>query len=511
MVYLLTVVIGFLIFLGIVWGMRYPYGGSDHAYHYKLIQLIKQNGHRFVYSYNDFSKHLAVCPQLYHIICSFFSNVTLLNRANFMNYVIMFLILVGLNVFLWLLSMYAGFDFTNSAILLINVLFVTLPIFYAVWNAKFMGLSARAFGCLWVYLYLMGLFFYILNYDVMFVYLVVLGFFLLLSSQFGFQFFIFANIFIAFLVKKYEILLSIPLSIILLFIFNFSYAKSFLKTQIHHKRNYSKFMIKDCHFKVRYSIWRDFIYDFWVKKDKNYIFGNPAVEVFIGAFPSCFVLIAYWFIPIQENVESVRALYLLASSAFFAFFLTSLRIFRFLGEPQRYIEFGMPFSSILCVVLLPMWVSFAFLVMNLLILFLYAKNSSFHRQLPEHIKIREELMEYCNAIFDVKYQNLLTNDHEIGRHFYITKYEPHLPNYCAYYKDKEAFLSNFYKGDYHRISPLFIVQEIKKSESGILILYTNMLKFYDEHLIIPMLEGVILEHLRDIGKFKVFKFFQGAL
>ena len=92
MVYLLTVVIGFLIFVGIVWGMRYPYGGSDHAYHYKLIQLIKQNGHRFVYSYNDFSKHLAVCPQLYHIICSFFSNVTLLNRANFMNYVIMFLL-----------------------------------------------------------------------------------------------------------------------------------------------------------------------------------------------------------------------------------------------------------------------------------------------------------------------------------------------------------------------------------------------------------------------------------
>ena len=41
-------------------------------------------------------------------------------------------------------------------------------------------------------------------------------------------------------------------------------------------------------------------------------------------------------------------------------------------------------------------------------LFLYAKNSSFHRQLPEHIKIREELMEYCNAIFDVKYQNLLS-------------------------------------------------------------------------------------------------------
>ena len=154
----------------------------------------------------------------------------------------------------------------------------------------------------------------------MFVYLVVLGFFLLLSSQFGFQFFIFANIFIAFLVKKYEILLSIPLSIILLFIFNFSYAKSFLEDQIHHKRNYSKFMIKDCHFKVRYSIWRDFIYDFWVKKDKNYIFGNPAVEVFIGAFPSCFVLIAYWFIPIQEKCRECQGFIFIGKQCLFCIF-----------------------------------------------------------------------------------------------------------------------------------------------------------------------------------------------
>ena len=44
-------------------------------------------------------------------------------------------------------------------------------------------------------------------------------------------------------------------------------------------------------------------------------------------------------------------------------------------------------------------------------------------------------------------------------------------------------------------------------QKGILILYVNLLKFYDESEILPLLDGIKMEHLRDIGKFKVFRFY----
>ena len=146
-------------------------------------------------------------------------------------------------------------------------------------------------------------------------------------------------------------------------------------------------MIKDCQFKSRYSIWRDFIYDFWVKKDKSYILSNPVIEILIGALPNCLVLVYF---PFSEVINDNKAqiLYILLSASFFAFFVTSFRIGRFLGEPQRYIEFGIPFASILGVLVFPSWWVIVFIILNVFVLCWYIKNSQYHRQLPEHIKIR---------------------------------------------------------------------------------------------------------------------------
>lgn len=496
----------FCIFLFIVKNMDYPYGGSDHAYHFKLIKFIKQNKHYFVSNFNAFNQHLAVCPQLYHWICSFFSDEFLLRKANWIGYALMGLMILSFNGFIYLCAFYLDLELNFLEILLANILFITLPNIYVIWNAKFMGLSARAFGLLLVYGYLFSLYFYLLFGGVeLFVVILLLVFCCLLGSQFAYQFVLFSSIFIAILSSSYEILLLIPLSVIVLFIFNYSYALSFFATQFHHKRNYSKFMIKDCHFKARFSIWRDFVYDFWVLKDKNYLLNNPVFEVLIGAFAACLVLVGYWWVG-DSSEKEIWIMYILLSSSFFAFFVTSLRVARFLGEPQRYIEFGIPFASLLCVLLFPLWVNLLLIIGNILVLLWYIRNSQFHRQLPEHIKIREELIAYLQNNFNKEYSHLLSNDHEIARHFYITSYEPHIPNYCKFYRNREDFLSNYYQGDYHRISPQYLLDEMKLCQKGTLILYTNLLKFYDENALILGLRDIQLTHLKSIGKFKIFQF-----
>ncbi|WP_104722762.1 hypothetical protein [Helicobacter mesocricetorum] len=504
---LLMMCIGsFCIFLGIVRKMDYPYGGSDHAYHFKLIKFIKNNKHWLVSKFDSFNQHIAVCPQLYHWICSFFSDCFLLRKANWIGYVLMGLMIASFNGFIYLCMLYLGLEFNLLEIALANLLLVTLPIIYVIWNAKFMGLSARAFGLLLVYWYLFGLYFYLLFGGVeLFLIVLLFVFFCLLGSQFAYQFVLFSSVFIAVVSSHYEILWLIPLSVVLLFVLNYSYALGFFTTQFHHKRNYAKFMIKDCHFKARFSIWRDFVYDFWIKRDKNYLLNNPVFEVLIGAFAACVALVGYWWVADSSEVE-VWNLYVLLSSSFFAFLVTSLRIARFLGEPQRYIEFGIPFATLLCVLLFPLWVNVLLIVGNVWVLLWYIKNSQFHRQLPEHIKIREELMRDLQSHFNEEYRHLLSNDHEIARHFYITAYEPHMPNYCKFYKDREDFLGNYYQGDYHRISPQYLLKEMKLCQRGILILYTNLLKFYDEEALIPSLENIQLTYLKSIGKFKIFKF-----
>ena len=327
----------------------------------------------------------------------------------------------------------------------------------------------------------------------------------LIASQFAFQFVMFSSIFISVVTAHYEILLVAPLSAFFLFALNYQYAKSFFYGQLQHKRNYAKFTIKDWQLKQRYSIWRDFVYDFWIKRDRTYIFGNPVFEVLFGAFPNCFILVYYWFIT-DVSDTTLWTLYVLLSSSFFAFFVTSLRVGRFLGEPQRYIEFGIPFACILCVVLLSSRLVLLFVAFNFIVLKWYMKNSQIHRQLPEHIKIRKEMIGYLRDIFEEKYSNLVCNDVEILRHCYVTAYNPCLPDYSVYCKDKEAYLTNYYEGDCGRLSPRFLANTMNKLGCGILIVYTNMLKYYDETAILPLLNGVEVVHLKNIGKFKIFKF-----
>lgn len=501
---MLFILMSFVLFVGIVKLMRYPYGGSDHCYHYRLTQYNKQSPNLLASHFERYYQHFYVCPQLYHYLCSKLPNSFLLEKANWVNYIISFVMIVVFNGVVAVLRETFMWGFWD--VLLLNMLFVTMPIFYAVWNAKFMGLSARAFGLLLAHIYLYILLAYLESPTLLlWLLLCVVAYVIILSSQFAMQFLIFSSLFVACASGHFELLLLFPLCACLTFVFHFSFAKGFWHAQYHHKRNYSKFLIHDCHFKARYSIWRDFVKDFW-SKDKSYFLNNPVIEVLIGALPCCLVMVAVPFMNTGDVFYS--HVYLLLCACFFAFWITSLRIGRFLGEAQRYIEFGIPFACILALLNLNIWVIVGLIVFNLLVLLWYSKNSQHHRQLPEHIKIREEMIAYLKREYKETLKHLFSNDSEIARYFYTTSYEPHVPNHCMYYKDKAAFLFNFYKGDYHRISPEFLSREMNSVGQGILILYTNLLKFYDASTLEPLLGEIKLVHKKDIGKFKIFEFYK---
>lgn len=502
-----------LLFVWIVNKMDYPYSRSDHAYHYKLSNLIRENRHFPIANFEKIYSYFNIYPQLYHVFCSFIPNEFLLKKANVINYVIMLFIILAFELFAYDIFKDYFLD-ASFAFLFASLLFIITPITYAVWNAKFMGLSARAFGLLSGHLFGYACFYYLMGLEWEYSALYQIGIYILLTcivivllvgSMFAFQFYIFSSFFLSICTLHFEFLLLGVFAVSFQCITNFQLAKHFWKAQYHHKRNYFKYIAPTWQLAARPSIWRDFVYDFWIKKDKAYFLGNPVIEILLGASLNIFVFFFYLFFgdkydPIQWN------LFLVLAASFFAFFVTSLRFGRFLGEPQRYIEFGIPFACILACLVLPFWLLILFLAFNVFVLLWYRKNSQHHRQLPEHIKIREELLDFMRDIYDDEYQNLLCNDIEIARHLYISKYRVYVPDYCAYYATKEDFYAAFYNNDVHIISPNFLLNNLQEAQKGYIIFYTNLLKFYDETKILPRLTDIHLEHIRDIGKFKIFKF-----
>ncbi|MBA3985965.1 MAG: hypothetical protein H0X63_05200 [Flavobacteriales bacterium] len=118
---------------------------------------------------------------------------------------------------------------------------------------------------------------------------------------------------------------------------------------------YTKYIGPKFHMGYRYSIWRDFIYDFWVNFKKmgvirggEYIYRNPIIGILLG-FPVLLLLI----ILLLSNFEALaitetNVIFLkLILCGIFLFIIFSFRATRFLGQPERYLEFLIPIMVLL--------------------------------------------------------------------------------------------------------------------------------------------------------------------
>jgi len=414
--------------------------GSDHYVHILYIKKFKHEGCKFgdlVTSY--YNQENAVYPLFYHWVIAQFFFETSQKSPNKINTFLFLLSYIFFNLF----CLIQFGSFTLLDYLKLNIVFSVFPFSYSFWNAKNRGLSPRAFGLLLGQLLTYLLIFYIESPSV-FTYLVLflISFVTLIGSQFSNQFLIFLSIALSIIMGSFVYLLLPLLSLGFFYLLFPALTKSFIRGQFYHKYNYAKYLAPVYILQLRPSIYRDFIYDFWVrlknfKQDKikilYYIYTNPLLELIYG-FP--FLWISLALLINEDSGELATPMWSIILSGLGMFFLTSFRPTRFLGEPQRYVEFVIPLITIVFVQTTntltftsSVMVSFLFIALTQSVFYYFRKEGE-------------------NKFFPIKNflsNNLNKNDIIVSNDSNLIKYL--LPNYrviktdlTRYYKDKNEFL-----------------------------------------------------------------------
>ena len=321
--------------------------GSDHFVHLGLVSKLngisqKWRPNNFLF-YNQKNSHY---PFFYHLILAVFFPKTANKSPH--KFLIFENILKVLFFNLFLISL----DFKLFDQVLMNLVYVTFPFSYLFWNAKNRGLSVRNFGILLVHLFLYMIFYYVKVGDIIYLFgAITTSFVILISSIFAFQYILLFSLIFGVLFTSNEIF-CIPFVVCAFFGFiNPKLSKSYFIGQFNHKWNYYRYLREIYLFNRRKSIFGDFIYGFFKKmisKESTlveklyYIYSNPIIE-FIYGFPFLWLI----YVLNKDLLFSQSILNQILVVTLFIFFIICFRPLRFLGEPQRYLEFITPFISIL--------------------------------------------------------------------------------------------------------------------------------------------------------------------
>ena len=325
--------------------------GSDHFIHLSILEKIKSNGFKYgVKKISGYNEENSTYPILFHYILACFFYKTAINNPNRIGFVITIISIFFFNLFLSHIIGLADWIFILKA----NIVFLIFPFSYIYWNAKNMGLTARGFGLLIGQIFTYCLVFYLKGEGSIawIIMMTVFSFTALLGSQFAFQYIFFISLVTSLFVSQVQLLIPVLISLIMFRLLLPKFSKEFFRGQYNHKRNYALYLAPIYILKTRPSIYRDFIYDFWIKlrqlkkekvKTLYYIYSNPVFELIYG-FPFLWVFVFYYLT--EEPLIQLNTFNLVIGSSLSIFFLISLRPFRFLGEPQRYVEFVIPLISI---------------------------------------------------------------------------------------------------------------------------------------------------------------------
>ena len=323
---------------------------SDHYVHLKYINNFKHGNKRFgAIIMAHYNQLYAVYPLLYHYLISVFFYDTAINKPHRINNLIQVISYLSFNAFVY------WFTGTTNLLdyLTYNLVFSLFPFSYAFWNAKNTGLSARGFGLLTGQLFTYGLLVY-MNSGSVFAYvcLIIFALISLLGSQFSFQYVVFVSITTALITTKVELIIPLFVSLVLFRVAFPELFKHYIRGQFNHKKNYALYLASIFIIKYRPNIYRDFVYDFWVRLAKiktertqalNYIYTNPIVELIYG-FP--FLWVTFFFVYRENQLLFSNELFIIIGATLLIFFVISLNPFRFLGEPQRYLEFTLPLITV---------------------------------------------------------------------------------------------------------------------------------------------------------------------
>ena len=423
--------------------------GSDHPIHVRIINKIRRNG--FAFKVDDiFTKyeHATYYPILYHwILATYFYPISI-RKPFVINVLINLIKLLSFNFFLLSLKTYlsiSGLDF-----LLMNLVFISFPFSYTFWNAKNTGLSARNFGLTLGQIYIYFLAHLVISDNLfLLIAILIISFLIITSSMMALQFIVLTAPLYALLFERIDFLIMLLLSYIFFYTTFRSQAKSHLKGLHNFYFNYRKYLAKIFIFKYRKNIFRDFVWDFWVKlfspstslrQKIQYIYLNPLIE-FIHGFPYLIIILFLY----DQNVISME--YQLILIPIVVFFIVCLNPFRFLGEPQRYIEFIIPIISVLFVQLTSINFQLPLVVVLLVIIFLTSHFTSYTKIIP---KKHHNLMSFLSHNFSYD-DVLISNDQEKLK--FCSQYVD-IINYDTSKKiNSFKEIDFFFEGQYGTISP----------------------------------------------------------
>jgi len=341
--------------------------GSDHYFHLMLIKQIKENKNRFIRNFNNIIGNSYVFyPQFLHWLLSYFYPKRISVAIKLHN-VFVYLVTGIMAFFFWkfYLEHYYVFLVKDEfyVLLFVGLIISLTPYSYHLKNAKNSGLSARSFGIFLVHAYLYSLALMINSSPWFFLSASLSVLLIFISSQFALQFIIFSTPIIALMALNLSLMGPLVLGLILFLILFNKIATTFLYGQFNHKRIYYKYLADSFILKIRFSIWRDWIYDFWlklfraVKKKESFnasYFYENSLFILIFLFPGIPCLAIYYILGGKDfTIINGELFWTFLFSSLFLFFIFSFRKTRFLGEPERYVEFTIPFIAFICVFLLP--------------------------------------------------------------------------------------------------------------------------------------------------------------
>jgi len=453
--------------------------GSDHPLHVSLIRKIRNNNHHFCSNSPFQANEKNFCyPQLFHWIISYLPEKIYTQKHDLINLIIRITDAVFFNLFLFYIC--REFHLPGRIFLLANIFFYLNPMTYATWNAKNLGLSPRGLSLVTgqIYTYLMMI------YQISgsnFLLLPIFGviFVSLLLSQFTFQYILLSLPFYAIFFQTY-VILTLPIFAAGLYLLLFrEIAISFFVGQYHHKRNYFLYLAEIFILPPRPSIYLDFFTTFREKFKRNklwafiYIYQNPLVEVVLGIPYLLYIVIGY------SGLKHNMAVFQIAIFiALLIFILTSFRKTRFLGEPQRYLEFVIPLVTILFAA-----------NSSLLNMVLLGGGAIIIIQINRYLRIRNisnnptinpktDLFEYIKSRKDLSETIATSNDNDLLKFFPIYNLAVLKPELTCFYENKKTFTDNFHQS-YFILKPETVVSYLKDYQVKLLVMNSSLYSAHD--------------------------------
>lgn len=475
--------------------------GSDHYYHTLIIDLILKHKRKFVFTHdNIINENIVSYPQLMHWILSFFSKEFIEKNSNKLIIIFSLLSSICFLVFLKNLGIYIELFKNEYYMILASLVFYLIPFNYHSGNAKNTGASARGLGLLLgqVLLYLLVL--YKLSDNYIYLWLSVIPCFLsFISSQFATQYVLFYLIVLSISFLDIYFIFVLLSSLALFFLIMPKVALNYFRGQYGHKKLYSQHLASVYILKNRPSIWGDIfiflpkqIYYFFKRdilrikyKLRDYL-NNNSLIILIFQIPLILVIFIYSYYNSFEINSHEKVLMTFLLALFLIFLLITFRPFRFLGEPERYLEFGFGIIAILSLLILPInliLINIGFCILYLCVDYgLRFKNTKTIESVNTDNNFNTFINEAKNVLLNDKEGVLLSDSVELTKFFLDIKLKIYF--FVVNLEKSDGFhFKDLYKTVYAYIAPDVMIKLIKHYKVTYLVIDNVSWKTYHQDLL----------------------------